>query len=196
MVDSSSDPENNSEPVRLLRTLDSVPGPAPIHLWNPPYCGEIDIRIARDGTWFHDGNPIRRIELVRLFSSVLRLEDDGRHYLVTPVEKLGIQVEDCPFVAQLVERSGRDKEQSLDFVLNTGERVAAGPEHKIQVSHGTAGAEPHPVVHVRNGLQALLSRNVFYELVDMAVEEKAAASGSELVVWSHGARFVLGSLNN
>lgn len=185
----SSDDDQNGEPVRLLRALDSVPGPAPVHLWNPSSCGEIDIRIARDGTWYHNGSPIRRIELVRLFSSVLRLEQDGRHYLVTPVEKLGIQVEDCPFVATLLQRSGEGLGQTLTFTLNTGELVVAGPEHDIRVTSNGADAEPHPVLMVRNGLKALLSRNVFYELVNMATQD-----GSELVVWSHGARFVLGTV--
>lgn len=186
-----SDNEHDSGPVRLLRALDSVPGPAPVHLWNPPFCGEIDIRIARDGTWFHNGEPIRRIELVRLFSSILRLEEDGRHTLVTPVEKLAIQVDDCPFVAQLLERSGEGRAQSLCFVLNTGERVIAGPEHAIEVTGRDSSDEPHPVLQVRNGLLALLSRNVFYELVELAVVEGVHA---ELVLWSNGARFVLGRL--
>lgn len=193
--DHTPNDEQNNEPVRLLRALDSIPGPAPVHLWNPPYCGEIDIRIARDGTWYHSGSPIRRIELVRLFSSVLRLEEDGRHYLVTPAEKLGIQVEDCPFVAQLLKHEGEGRLQTLTMTLNTGESVIAGPEHEIHVSAEGAGTEPHPVLMVRSGLKALLSRNVFYELADLATQEECA-EGTELVVWSQGARFVLGRLQN
>lgn len=188
MADNNSfDDDQNSEPVRLLRALDSVPGPAPVHLWNPPFCGEMDMRIARDGTWYHNGSPIRRIELVRLFSSILRLEQDGRHYLVTPVEKLGIQVDDCPFVATLLQWAGEGREQTLTFTLNTGELVIAGPDHQLRVTLKGPDAEPYPLLMVRNGLRALLSRNVFYELVERAVHE-----GAELVVWSQGSRFVLG----
>ena len=188
-----SDDERNSEPVRLLRALDSVPAPAPVHLWNPSSCGEIDIRIARDGTWYHHGSAIRRIELVRLFSSVLRMEQDGRHYLVTPLEKLGIEVEDCPFVAQLLKRSGEGREQTLTFTLNTGESVIAGPEHGIWMSSEGSNSEPHPVLMVRNGLLALLSRNVFYELVEWGITEDTGI-GTQLVVWSQNAKFVLGRL--
>lgn len=180
-------------PERLLRPLGSVPDPAPVHLWDPTYCGDIDIRIARDGSWFHEGGLIRRQELVQLFSSILRLDSDGRYYLVTPVEKVGIQVEDCPFVALQLQCEGVGTQQILIFTLNTGERVSAGPEHLLVVESSTSDGSPHPVLGVRNGLTALVSRNVFYELVDLAQEE--VESGSPvLVLWSQGARMVLGPL--
>src|SRR5690606_41748659 len=105
----------------------------PIYLWNPAHCGEIDIRIARDGQWYHEGSPIQRPELMQLFASVLRREPDGSYCLVTPVEKLTIQVDDCPFVAQLLEREGSGREQVLRFTLNTGEIVEADGDHRIIV---------------------------------------------------------------
>ncbi|MES3008077.1 MAG: DUF1285 domain-containing protein [Pseudomonadota bacterium] len=190
MTTSSAD-SPPSEPQRLLRALDSVPGPAPVHLWNPPYCGAIDIRIARDGRWYHEGNPIHRHELVQLFSTLLRLEPDGRYMLVTPVEKLSIRVEDCPFVAQLLEVVGEGEQQELQFILNTGERVSAGPDHPLVVEQ--SNNEPHPVLMVRDGLRALLARNVFYALVELAQEQEIAGRPA-LAIWSRGSRFILGSL--
>ncbi|MDO9317232.1 MAG: DUF1285 domain-containing protein [Gammaproteobacteria bacterium] len=179
------------EPEHLLRALDAVPQPAPVHLWNPPWCGEIDILIARDGRWYHEGRPVLRHTLVQLFSSLLRLEPDGRHVLVTPVEKLGIRVEDCPFVAQLLESEGQGLEQVLRFTLNTGEVVIAGHDHPLMVESLTD--EPHPVLMVRDGLRALIARSVFYQLVELA-EEQDIEGRSVLVVWSLGSRFELGSL--
>lgn len=179
------------EPERLLRALDSMPQSAPVHLWNPPWCGEIDILIARDGRWYHEGRPFLRHTLVQLFSSLLRLEPDGRHVLVTPVEKLGIRVEDCPFVAQLLESEGQDLEQVLRFTLNTGEVVTAGPDHPLMVESLTD--EPHPVLMVRDGLRALIARSVFYQLVELA-EKQEVEGRTVLTVWSLGSRFELGSL--
>lgn len=179
------------EPERLLRALDCVPQPAPVHLWNPPYCGEIDILIARDGRWYHEGRPFLRHTLVQLFSSLLRLEPDGRHMLVTPVEKLGIRVEDCPFVAQLLESDGQSLEQVLRFTLNTGEVVTAGLDHPLMVESLTD--KPHPVLMVRDGLRALIARSVFYQLVELA-EEQEIEGRTVLAVWSLGSRFELGSL--
>lgn len=179
------------EPERLLRALDAVPQPAPVHLWNPPWCGEIDIFIARDGRWYHEGRPFLRHSLVQLFSSLLRLEPDGRYTLVTPVEKLGIRVEDCPFVAQLLQSEGQGLEQVLRFTLNTGEVVTAGPNHPLMDE--TLMDKPHPVLMVRDGLRALIARNVFYQLVELA-EEQEIEGCSVLVVWSLGSRFELGSL--
>lgn len=175
----------------ILNSLASVRGPAPVHLWNPPYCGEIDIRIARDGQWFHNGSLIQRPRLVQLFSSVLRREEDGSYCLVTPVEKLGIQVDDCPFVAQLLETKGEGETRTLTFILNTGERVSAGIENSIEVA--TLQTEPHPILHVRRGLNALIARNVFYELVALADLENRE-SASALRIWSGGVQFKLGEV--
>jgi hypothetical protein len=181
----------NLEPERLLRALDSVPLPAPVHLWSPPWCGEIDILIARDGRWYHEGRPFLRHTLVQLFSSLLRVEADGRHVLVTPVEKLGIRVEDCPFFAQSLESKGLGQDQVLRFTLNTGEVVSAGRDHPLTVE--SLANEPHPVLMVRDGLRALISRSVFYQLVELA-QEQDIEGRSVLVVWSLGCRFELGSL--
>ncbi len=158
----------------------------PVHLWNPPHCGDIDIRIARDGTWFHDGSPIGRQPLVRLFSTVLRKDPDGFH-LVTPVEKLRIRVDDAPFLATRVDRVG----PTLRFLTNVGDEVAAGPDHPLTFGRSDGTDEPSPYIHVRRGLMARLTRPVFYELVDMA-ESRTTPSGEEFGVWSDGAWFPLG----
>ena len=159
-----------------------------MHLWSPAHCGDIDIRIARDGGWFHDGSPIGRPALVRLFSTVLRKDPDGFH-LVTPVEKLRIQVDDAPFLATRVDRVG----DTLRFLTNVGDEVEAGPANPITVEHDGETGEPAPYLHVRRGLMARLTRPVFYELVDMA-QARATPSGEELGVWSGGAWCGLGGL--
>ena len=145
-------------------------GPPPVHLWNPPYCGDLDIRIARNGMWWYLGTPIGRLELVRLFASVLKLED-GKYFLVTPVEKIGITVDDAPFVAVdfTVEGEGPDNNdaQTLTFETNVGDFTAAGPENPIRVTRDPETGEPSPYVHVRRGLEALIDRKSFYRLVDI-----------------------------
>jgi len=180
----------------LLASLGKQRGPAPVHLWHPPYCGEMDMRIAADGRWYHEGSPIGRQQLVQLFSSILRLDEDGHYYLVTPVEKVRIRVDDCPFVAQLLEVVEQQGQQVLRFTLNTDEIVEAGPDNAISVTSGTGG-EPHPVLAVRSGLNALISRSVFYQLVEVAQvdEEKSLqnkAATRSVSVSSHGVKFALG----
>lgn len=155
-------------------------GPPPVHLWDPDYCGEMDLVIRRDGTWIHEGTPIGRPGMVRLFASILKREGD-RFFLVTPVEKLGIRVEDAPFVAVDVERDG----EALRFETNVGDHVTAGPGNPVRVAE--RGGEPCPYVEVRRGLEALIDRKTFYRLVEMGGEE-----AGEIVVRSGGARFVLG----
>ncbi|TFL18338.1 DUF1285 domain-containing protein [Jannaschia formosa] len=140
-------------------------GPPPVHLWDPPYCGEIDIVIKRDGTWIHEGTPIGRPGLVKLFASVLKREGD-RHFLVTPVEKLGLKVEDAPFVATDFEAA----EGRITFSTNVGDLVTAGPGHLIRVELGEDG-EPSPYVEVRRGLEALIDRKSFYRLVEIGEEQ-------------------------
>ncbi|WP_371155534.1 DUF1285 domain-containing protein [Jannaschia sp. 2305UL9-9] len=139
-------------------------GAPPVHLWNPPYCGEIDIVIKRDGTWFHEGTPIGRPGLVRLFASILKREGD-RTYLVTPVEKVGITVEDAPFVAVDFEAT----DDAITFETNVGDTVTAGPDHPIRVALSEDG-EPSPYVMVRAGLEALIDRKSFYRLVEIGEE--------------------------
>ena len=162
-------------------------GPAPVHLWNPAVCGDIDIRIARDGTWSYLGSQIGRPALVRLFSTVLRRDEDG-FWLVTPVEKLRIWVEDAPFLAVGVERAG----ETLRFATNVGDVVEAGLDNPIRVEIGEGGA-PRPYVRVRGALDALIARSVFYELVEMA-EARQTPDGLRLGVRSNGAWFDLGAV--
>ncbi|TCP62816.1 hypothetical protein EV663_10176 [Rhodovulum bhavnagarense] len=138
-------------------------GLPPVHKWNPPFCGDLDMRIARDGTWFYQGTPIGRPGLVRLFSTILKREGD-RYFLVTPVEKVGITVDDAPFVAVDFERG---EDGVLSFTTNVGDRVAAGPDHPIRVERDPQTGEPAPYLHVRAGLEALIDRKSFYRLVDI-----------------------------
>jgi uncharacterized protein len=161
-------------------------GLPPVHLWNPAHCGEIDIVIKKDGAWFHEGAPIGREALVRLFSTVLRKDPDG-FYLVTPVEKMRIIVEDAPFIATRVDREGED----LKFLTNVGDEVVAGPDNPIRVEVDEATGEPRPYLHVRRGLEALIARPVFYELVEMA-QERGTQAGPSLGVASRGAWFPVG----
>ena len=156
--------------------------------------GDIDMRIARDGTWYYHGSPIARKPLVRLFSTVLRREGDGDYYLVTPVEKCRIEVEDAPFIAVELTVAGEGAEQSLEFRTNLDDRVVADAAHPIRVSHDPASDEPRPYVLVRAGLEALISRPVYYELVALGVEREV--DGDYLYgVWSEANFFALGRLN-
>jgi len=141
-------------------------GLPPVHLWNPPFCGDLDIRIARDGTWFYLGTPIGRPALVKLFSSILKKEA-GKYYLVTPVEKVGIQVDDAPFVAVDVEHRDGD----LHFTTQVGDTMIAGPDHPIRVERDPETGEPSPYVLVRSNLEALIDRKSFYRLVDLGLHE-------------------------
>jgi len=143
----------------------------PVHLWNPPDCGDIDIRIARDGTWHHEGRPIGRPQLVRLFSTILR-KDDDRFVLVTPVEKLGIVVEDAPFVAVDVDAEGGGAAQRLTFETNLGDRVTAGPDHPIRVALDPETGEPAPYVVVRAALEARIDRKTYYRLAELGRIER------------------------
>lgn len=159
-------------------------GLPPVHLWNPAHCGDIDIVIRADGVWMHEGSPIGRAELVRLFSTVLRKDPDGYH-LVTPVEKLRIMVEDLPFRAVAVEQTGA----ALTFTTDVGDRTTAGPEVPIVVESDPATGEPAPRVRVRADLWARIARPVFYELVEMARLEDG-----RLTLSSDGADFDLGAV--
>ena len=161
-------------------------GLPPVHLWHPPHCGEIDIVIRRDGVWLHEGFPIGRKELVRLFSTVLRKDPDGYH-LVTPVEKMRITVEDAPFHAVRVDV----EDGVLRFTTDVGDETAAGEENPLRVETDPATGEPAPYVHVRRGLEARIDRSVFYELVGMA-EERETPDGPQLGVVSAGVFFPLG----
>ncbi len=141
-------------------------GPPPVHLWNPPFCGDIDMRIARDGTWWYLGTPIGREALVRLFSSIIKREGDD-YFLVTPVEKVGIRVDDAPFVAVDFTLSKPGPDQTLAFTTQVGDEVTAGPDHPIRVSRDAATGEPSPYVLIRANLWALIDRKSFYRLVEI-----------------------------
>ncbi|SNS64405.1 hypothetical protein SAMN06295912_11142 [Sphingomonas laterariae] len=157
----------------------------PVEKWNPAHCGHSDMRIARDGTWFHQGSPIGRQAMVRLFASILRREPDGRHVLVTPVEKLDIDVDDAAFVAVELQSEGEGADRRMAFRLNTGDMVVAGPEHPLRFED--KGDGPHPYLAVRGGLEALIARPVYYELANIAIDEGADPPG----LWSGGAFFPL-----
>lgn len=146
-------------------------GPPPVHLWNPPFCGDLDIRIARNGQWFYLGSPIGRMPLVKLFASVLR-KDGEKYFLVTPVEKIGITVEDAPFVAVDFNVSGGG-EQVLTFRTNVDDEAVAGPEHPIRVERDPKTGEPSPYVHIRADLEALIDRKSYYRLVEAGTVEEA-----------------------
>ena len=153
----------------------------PVDQWNPERCGDSAMRIARDGTWYHDGEPIRRPAMVRLFSSVLRREPDGRHVLVTPVEKLDIEVDGTAFRAIELRSEGQGRERNIAFGLDSGDAVVLGSDHPLTL-------DLTPRIAVRHGLEAELSRPVYYELAEIALAEGGDPPG----VWSNGTYFPLG----
>ncbi|WP_089277566.1 DUF1285 domain-containing protein [Antarctobacter heliothermus] len=158
-------------------------GLPPVHKWNPPFCGDLDMRIARDGTWFYLGTPIGRFGLVRLFSSILRKDGDD-YFLVTPVEKVGITVDDAPFVAVDFEAEGTGESQILTFETHVGDFAAAGPDHPIRVERDPETGEPSPYVLVRANLEALIDRKSFYRLVELGAHHDGWFG-----VWSGGQFF-------
>ncbi|MCR8722787.1 DUF1285 domain-containing protein [Frigidibacter sp. ROC022] len=162
-------------------------GLPPVHLWNPEFCGDIDMRIARDGTWYYLGTPIGRAPMVRLFSTILKREGDS-YFLVTPVEKVGITVDDAPFVAVDFSASGDGCDQSLTFTTNVGDTATAGPEHPIRVERDPETGEPSPYVLIRSNLEALIDRKSFYRLVDLGSHEKHDGQ-NWFGLWSGGAFF-------
>ncbi len=176
------------DPFELVRKIKGR-GPAPVHLWDPPFCGEMDMVVTRDGSWVHEGTPIRRAALVNLFASVLKLEEDDEYYLVTPAEKVRIRVEDCPFIAQEMDVSGEGSQQNLIFTTNIGEKFTADEEHPLRIDVHPETGEPHPTVHVRSGLNALINRAVFYRLVDLAQPAAGESGESAMGIWSGGVFF-------
>ncbi|MHB2264076.1 DUF1285 domain-containing protein [Aliihoeflea sp. PC F10.4] len=154
----------------ISRAARAGKGAAPVDKWNPEFCGDLDMEIKADGTWFYMGTPIGRMPLVQLFSSVLRKDEDGRTYLVTPVEKVGIKVEDAPFLAVEMDVSGEGGDQALTFRTNVGDVVEAGPDHAIRFvdENETGGLKPY--LHVRGRLEALVARPVMYQLAEIGEE--------------------------
>jgi uncharacterized protein len=155
----------------------------PVDQWNPAHCGHSDMRIARDGTWFHQASPIGRETMVRLFSSILRREADGNYVLVTPAEKLDIDVEDAPFIAVELRSEGEGNSRRLAFRLNTGDLVVAGPANALRFADTEDG--PTPYLHVRGRMEARIARPVYYELANLAIDEGGDPPG----LWSEGAFF-------
>lgn len=158
-------------------------GLPPLEKWNPPFCGDLDMQIKRDGTWFYQGTPIGRHELVKLFATILWREGD-KYFLVTPVEKVGITVEDAPFVAVDFEAEGSGEAQKLRFETNVGDVAVAGPEHPIRVTRDEVTGEPSPYIRIRRNLEALIDRKSFYRLVDLGAHHDGWFG-----VWSGGAFF-------
>ena len=159
------------------------------------FCGDIDMRIARDGTWFYQGSPIGRKPLVKLFSSILRRDHEGEFWLETPAEKCRIQVDDAPFIAIEMIVEGKGREQSIGFRTNVDEEVQVGRNHPIRVEVDPQTGEPSPYVVVKRGLEALILRAVFYDLVELGVEKREAGRPA-FGVWSRGSFFFLGNPEN
>lgn len=168
--------------AELQRLLDERRLP-PVDKWNPEHCGHSGMKIARDGTWYHEGAPISRPAMVRLFSTVLRREADGRHVLVTPAEKLDIEVESTAFRAIQMTREGAGRDQRIAFSLDSGDAVILGPQHPLTIAETKLG--PLPRILVRHGLEAELARPVYYELAELALAEESSG------VWSSGMFFPL-----
>lgn len=165
----------------------------PVHLWNPPFCGEIDMRIARNGAWHYCGSPIGRPAMVKLFSNILRRESDGSYVLVTPVEKCRIRVDDAPFAAVEMTTSGVGNDRLIAFRTNVDDVVPLDSEHPLRVATNSETGEPSPYLLVRDRLEALITRPVFYQLVDMA-EERLQGRRMVLGVHSAGQFFTLGEV--
>ena len=177
-----------SEPLKGLndvnREIAKAKGLPPVHLWNPPFCGDINMRIGADGLWHYMNSPIGRMPLVKLFSSILRLDDDGKYYLVTPVEKCGIIVDDAPFLAIRMRVEGKGKAQVIHFETQVEDEVAVGPEHPLRFADEAETGGLKPYVLVRSNLEALVSRALFYDLVALGTVE-----GEWFGVWSSGVFF-------
>lgn len=162
-------------------------GPPPVDRWNPPYCGDIGMEIRADGTWIYQKTPIGRPALVKLFASVLRKDEDGRHYLVTPVEKVDVKVADAPFLAVEMEVRGEGPNRQLIFRTNVDDIVACGPDHPLRFVEEPGSGGLKPYLHIRGRLEALVTRALYYDLVELA----EPATDGTLVLYSGGAAFAL-----
>ena len=158
----------------------------PVETWNPPYCGDIGMRVGGDGVWFYQGSPIGRQALVRLFARVLRRDADGRHYLVTPVEKVDVAVDDAPFLAVEMEARGAGPDQLLTFRTNVDDVVRCGPQLPLRFAVEAANDGLKPYLLVRGRLEALVTRAIYYDLVELAVTH-----GDQFGVWSGGTFFAM-----
>jgi hypothetical protein len=181
MTEPERDPGNPLAGLEEAGKASGKTGLPPVHLWNPPFCGDIDMRIAQDGLWYYMNSPIGRKPLMKLFASVLRHDEDGKYYLVTPVEKCGIRVDDAPFLAIRMSVAGRGRDQVVSFETNTDDIVTVDAGHPMRVApeERTGGLKPYVLVRAR--LEALVSRALFYDLVALGVIE-----GEWFGVWSSG----------
>lgn len=189
MSDSTPKPDNLFEQLLKAQTEDEA-GLPPVDTWHPDLSGDMDMRIARDGSWYHEGGLIKRSSMVGLFSSIL-VREGNDFFLVTPAEKWRIQVDDAPFVIVAVDVENPGEQQALVFTTNVGSTVVAGRDNLLWVETSTDNKQPSPYINVRKNLHALISRNVFYELAELAVEQKI---DDKIVmgVWSLGEFYVLG----
>ena len=175
--------------VASLDPADARPGGAPVDRWDPPYCGDMDLVIRRDGVWMHEGSPIGRAPLVRLLSSIIKKEGD-RYYLVSPNEKIGIRVEDSPFLAVLMRMEAGPHGRRLIFTTNVGEEIAAGADHPVEFRSQPTGYAPY--LRVRRNLDARVARAAFYELVELC-EQRSVEGRTEFGVVSDGVFFSFGA---
>jgi len=169
----------------LAAAIEARGGPPPVDRWNPAHCGHSGMRIARNGSWYHEGRPIKRPAMVRLFASVLRRQPDGSHVLITPVEKLTIDVEATAFRATQMTMAGEREQRRIGLTLNSGDALIVGPAHPLSVNETPDG--PSPRVAVRFGLEAELTRSLYYELAEIALAEGHNPPG----IWSDGSFFPL-----
>ena len=178
--------------AELISAAESQSYP-PVEAWNPPYCGDIGLHITEDGQWHYQGSAIRRVAMVKLFSRVLRCDEDGRHYLVTPVEKVDVKVDDAPFLAVEMEVRGEGREQSLLFRTNLDDVVQCGSDRPLRFRTHHEGQVAKPYVLVRGRLQALVSRALYYDLVEIAIAQQsfAADEASAIGIWSSGSFFAV-----
>ncbi len=181
------DAKTSAESLANAAKAASKKGLPPVHLWDPPFCGNLDMRIARDGTWFYLGTPIGRKPLVKLFSTILRRDGDD-YFLVTPVEKIGITVDDAPFVAVDFDVSGAGRDQIVTFHTQVDDTATAGQANPLRVVRDPQTGEPSPYILIRSNLEALIDRKSFYRLVDIGTQEPVDGV-NWFGVWSDGVFF-------
>ena len=169
-------------------------GIPPVEKWNPPFCGDIDMHILRNGKWTYMGSEIKRPAMIKLFSNIIRLDDDGHYYLVTPVEKVRIKVDDVPFVAVSMNKTEDEGINCLSFITNVQDEVMLSKENPIEIVIND-NDEPSPYIIVRKNLKALISRSVYYDLINMA-EEEMIDDKKFLVIKSNNTSFKLYEINN
>ena len=188
---SAAPPMQNSLAQLIAAAKSAGDKALPVETWQPEYCGQMDMVIRKDGSWWHEGTRITRAPLIKLFSTVLRKDEDGETYLVTPAEKIQIKVECAAFMAMRLDVQNAGDDQRLFFTTTCGEVIEIGKAHYLKVHTDQKTQEPTPLIHVRGRLEALLMRPVFYELIEYAREKKTAA-GAQLGVYSGGQFFPLG----